>query len=817
MNPVNSIRVSIYFALFATLTAGLVGLGQNSWNLPVLVCFCGVVSILYTDKLGWIRLPQWMVFIGMIGGAGFAISASLGDLAANQILAVGNLLVYVQLPLMFQKKTKRVYEHWGVFLLLELVVAALVNDNVLYGLLMLPVLALGCASLIELAHFASLLRHSESHSESISVWARLLRWLGREHAESKLNSGISLSVPRYLALTPRASGPSSVTLSRWSRGVLPIALSVLLFSAVYFFCLPRLNSESYDGAGWGAVRIGFHEQISLNRIGEMLQSDAPAFRISMRDNRANSNYRPNFPPYIRVTVSKRYYDGPNGGDWQAGDRDISLDPRIMQKLPSTTEIRPELATESDSVTVTIVEKSSFGPYVPILAPLAKSNNEHDFRVFCKDWSVTDARLVSRTSDQKRRYSFVTYAYNHGIESPLIPDIRDVLDDERSFPFAFESRPTQSYELLEFPGSLEPIIPVRDRILESNGGRPTGKLATASLLSDTLASGREYTYTLSLTRATDNKIDPIVDFLLHKKKGHCQYFASALAMMLRSLEIPSRIVVGFRPTEYNEIGKYFAVQQNHAHVWVEAYFMVDELKGRFPVLPAWCTHGAWVRFDPTPAGNGSNSGTAIKQQRGQTYDAMQDMWNELVMKMDKSKQSDLWSLFGESASDSYTGIWQSIRRTIEDLESSRLVGGVFSPSRWFSWRTAAIVIVVGTMVVLLNRLLPWWFPNWSISKKAKRQRAKTLSSRIDFYERACRLLKRYGIERLPHQTPREFLREAASRLEKKAISLDAEFLSSVFYQRRFGGLSKLNEDEQAQLDRLLQSLETNLRKQVRGAI
>ena len=134
------LRVTIYFGLFATIAAGLIGLAKQSWNLPLMVGFCSVLSIAYTDILGWFSLNRWVVYVAMIAGAGVAILDFLANAPSNQIIEVGNLLVYVQLPLMFQKKSKRVFEQWGVFLLLELVVGALVNNNVLYGFLMLPVL-----------------------------------------------------------------------------------------------------------------------------------------------------------------------------------------------------------------------------------------------------------------------------------------------------------------------------------------------------------------------------------------------------------------------------------------------------------------------------------------------------------------------------------------------------------------------------------------------------------------------------------------------------------------------------------------------------
>ena len=73
MNQQHSfLRVTIYFGLFATIAAGLIGLGKESWNLPVLVGFCAIVSIVYTDVLGWFSLHRWLVYVAMIAGAGIA-------------------------------------------------------------------------------------------------------------------------------------------------------------------------------------------------------------------------------------------------------------------------------------------------------------------------------------------------------------------------------------------------------------------------------------------------------------------------------------------------------------------------------------------------------------------------------------------------------------------------------------------------------------------------------------------------------------------------------------------------------------------------
>jgi protein-glutamine gamma-glutamyltransferase len=806
-------RLTIYFGLFATIAAGLIGLGQNSWNLPILVGIASLISIIYTDILGWFFLHRILVYLGMIVGAGVAIYGFMNDANANRLLSVGNLLVYVQLPLMFQKKSKRVYEQWGVFLLLELVVAALVNDNVLYGVIMLPVLAIGCAAMMGLAQFASYLRHNESVSESTSLWARWLHWLGKEQLTTRRSSGVTLTATQQPASEP-SDGVAPPT--RWRSGILPTAVATLLFSVGYFYMLPRLHSGAFEGEGfgWGGGKIGFSDQISLQFIGKVLQNSTPAFRLSMSKETDGSNYRPNQPPYIRSTVVHRYVDGPNQGLWQPGDFRSPLysSNSAFSELPHPAELDRDIFTKRDRVLVQVIEKSAFGEVVSAIPPFARLDKS-PFRTVRRDWRIIDSS-ESAFGDvpPKRRYSFLTYAYYAGQDSPFLADMSDSFEDKQSGTFN-----QYDGELTRFPASLDVALPVMNRILAQSKEPLVSRLSKALYLEDYFSNSDDFKYSLSLTGPVDRSLDPIADFLINKKSGHCQFYASSLALLLRSLGIPTRLVIGFRPSEYNEIGGYFSVLQNHAHVWVEAYFTLEELKSSDfltrtgTTLPTWATKGLWLRLDPTPAVEGSNAGGAFRTSRTQTLDAMQDLWTEMVMNMDKNKQGSIFSLFGESSEGSYANVWLQIQTLYSRMQSSRFIGGFLSPDRWFSWRIALGIMALGGVAIALWRGAPLILPGRFGRGRNGAGQLRAMVSKVDYYERAAKLLRKLGRRRKPFQTPREFLQSAAAELRAIGIQINELDLSEPFYARRFGSAEAEGPEQHAKIQKAIASLEAAVRE------
>ncbi len=134
---------------------------------------------------------------------------------------------------------------------------------------------------------------------------------------------------------------------------------------------------------------------------------------------------------------------------------------------------------------------------------------------------------------------------------------------------------------------------------------------------------EFEYTLELPRSAREAT--LESFLFDRRAGHCEYFSTAMVVLLRTLGVHAREVNGFLGGQWNEFGEYLAVTQNEAHSWVEVWF------------PGY----GWVPFDPTPS---SVSGSAESLQSWMwpgrfLLDGVRHRWNKWVLDYNIDAQSD----------------------------------------------------------------------------------------------------------------------------------------------------------------------------------
>jgi protein-glutamine gamma-glutamyltransferase len=269
----------------------------------------------------------------------------------------------------------------------------------------------------------------------------------------------------------------------------------------------------------------------------------------------------------------------------------------------------------------------------------------------------------------------------------------------------------------------------------------------------------FSYTLELTGKPGD--DPLAHFLFETRAGHCEYFASAMTIMLRTLGIPSREVNGFLPGEFNDLAGDYIVRASDAHSWVEAYF----------------PGSGWVTFDPTPAA-AQNFG--FLSRLGLYIDWMEVTWNEWVINYDFAHQVQMAQVMQRN-----TRNWtESARSWFTKKESS----GKQWLRSWLDRRggvTFVLPIAIGLLLVLLrydvlrialDKLRLYFQLRTPEATRANPQ----LASRL--YAELLNVLERRGLARRDSQTPLEF---AMAVGEPSLASVVREF-TQIYVQARFGG-------------------------------
>lgn len=335
-----------------------------------------------------------------------------------------------------------------------------------------------------------------------------------------------------------------------------------------------------------------------------------------------------------------------------------------------------------------------------------------------------------------------------------------------------------------------------------------------LLTDYLSNN--YAYTLDMMVVPDGE-DPIETFLFERPAGHCEYFASALAALCRSVWVDARVVTGFVATEYNPQSQTYTIRQSHAHAWVEA--LVDRELASLPVgeeservvgfgqeYPYFIER--WKTYDPSPRlslEEVHRPPGGVFARLGQWFDELQFAWSSNVIGFDRDRQAELL----RSDSSGPFGIFERARSIAENVGSERIPGSVREDltRSLLSFATlGAICAVVAGLAVIAKRLLQ------AMLRKLMALRSPVDAERLRrqrqtrFFDRAMRVLERAGLAR-PAFLPASV---HASMIEPEApgVARALSRLTDLYYQSRYAG-RLLTGDELARAAEDLRSLEREL--------
>jgi transglutaminase-like putative cysteine protease len=535
-------------------------------------------------------------------------------------------------------------------------------------------------------------------------------------------TGLPVDVPRILR-SRRVVG----------RGFLAttclLSVPILLFTTILFIIFPRIGLSllllSHPRAG---RMIGFSEHVDLGDVGVLRDDPTVALRFEVKD-------LPE-PPPTRLTLRLRgtafdTYDGRAWARSQQHDTMRALDRGFEASDTYALFRSPDPGRDR----VVSFDLEPIDPPVVFLPP-------HAVALHLKlptQLLLGDAVTLERGAEDELRYGG---SDGRGLRYDVY------LAGEREGLVELLS-PAERPRYLALPPSLP------KRIAEL-AHRWTDSLATpqekAMAIEDHLH--REYTY--DLHSPSSGTPEPVDHFLFESRRGHCEFFSTAMALMLRSVGIPSRNVTGFVGGTWNRFGRYYAVREGDAHSWVEAY--IDDA-GR----PTWRT------FDPTPPG-----GAQPLEPPGGVYyylrdfvEALSQRWDTYVVGYDLRKQ---------------VHIFEELSHRYERIRSKAGVNR--GP---LDVLTRGPVVAAGALL-LLGAAYVLWKRRRSLAgtdaEGAKRTNASRLDAAAALYRALENALQLQGISRAPSVPPLRHAEELKSRSHPLADEVLS--LTQVYLETRFGG-------------------------------
>ena len=815
------LRVRFAFALLTCLGGLILASGTENDVIPVIAVFFSVFGFLFVDWLKIFAIPVIAAYGAMAVAAFYCISdfMDLEALGNHQMNAVAQLLVSVQAIMMLQRKTRKVLEQLGMFCLLELVVSAIFNDAITYGLLMVPLCIVGGWALTLLVAVASTEqmtngsvldedgRGDSIHPDSWGPGSTVIQSHSVSSAESLLTHGTGL--PKVTLLT--------------------IGPSIVLVGLFFFYGIPRTIHSTRNASRGNAV-VGFSDEMRLEQIGEMAQSNQVAARIKFRNPVSQDNYKTVGNLYVRGAVLERYSwqskENRAIGTWKAASHSgIETFPVLpLEHFPSQNAS----SRNFDRVDVEVICEASRTKSLFAVAPYHRHAQTRGIRHESNRWCLSRSDR-DQWAFPRIRYSFGTHAFQNHVQTSIIantpawdhPKQEGLASDKMAeSSSAHLDAPTKRFEryrslILEFDSKAMGTIETLANSIHENAREEEEAIEEydlARMMERYFSVDGRYRYSLNLDSKSVPGMDPIEQFVAVDRKGHCQYYASALAMMLRSQGIPARLIVGFRTHEYHDISNHFIARQSHAHAWVEALIDSDEMTNAPPIDGQPEADSFWVRLDPTPPG------LLIDQETthlSQIADAAQSGWDDYVVEMDAAKQEATF-LGASGDSTLQTSYSQFIKRISNSISQIRF-GGNRRGSRLgrsdFFWSLAVAGVIFCAVVVLLSK---WRRPRWRYRGKGKTL-SLTPRPTIAFYEQTLLELERLGVERSPHQTPEDVRAVANAQPGFPGVPLTQplDYLTRTFYNQRFGrGLdARESESDAAPIENALQELHESITQMI----
>ncbi len=679
--------------------------------ISYLVAFCGVLSLFFSGGIG---IFIFSLFIGLIilawniEGSKWQISEKTGVIAiivviplfyldwkykitgfgSNELLAAGGLarlILFLCAIKLLQKKSDRDWIFIYVIAFFEVLLAAGLSISPSYiATLFLFLLSATCA-----------------------IIAFEIRKTSRDVLAKQIISKSKDKKSKKKQITKRVKTP----LSRLPLTAITLLILITLFALPLFFALPRVGGAGVGSDLSNSTKItGFSDSVNLGEIGRLQQSDKTVMRVRI-DRNENSNLK-------RLLWRGIALDFFNNKSWSK-TRSKYKEPYVKTERDFFLLNYPSQEKKM-TVQTFYLEPLNSDVLFSLSKPIAVKGG---FQVLKKDAEGA----LSANKSAFERVSYTVYS------DTALPTVDRLKRDNQLYK-------EKDIRYLQLPAKYdERILNLAREIITRNNA--ITRYDQAKAIEKYLQN--EFGYTLEL-KASGN--EPLADFLFNVKEGHCEYFATAMTIMLRTQGIAARVVNGFQQGEYNETAGVYVVKQKDAHSWVEVYFPKENV---------------WIPFDPTPAaGQFSSSGTAntFVGRITNYLEALETFWIQYFVAYDNQEQQSLFQSvksgfadYKDTASIWLTSLQEELRHWWEEVRGDKGFLSSIRATAIGAGYVIAFILGILLLIWLARKIyyLSFWsrFGNW-----AKQKNEATI---VEFYEQMQKVLASKGFKRQPHQTPLEF--------------------------------------------------------------
>ena len=700
-------------------------LSQKSLVLLLVAGTLAIVSWYVTEGPRGRTLPSWASHLLVLG-----VSLNvLFDWYQNQgdwMGVLGRYAVWLTVIKLFEHKTQRDYSQLFAFSFLLMVIGSLQSADLLFSLVLVVYIALG-------------------------VYVLLLHQMhGAYEREKDDRNNV---IPRGYRLAPILKpviGPRVGV--QFRLFALILGLGGLLLSILVFLAFPRGIGEDKLPGLPSAIkrRVAFLDQVNLGGGSRITDSRRPIMRVQILDQ--DGVPLTDAPFFMRAGVLDQYLAG---GKWRA----VPHEPVVIDATANEfSPLADNLADETSYVVQHVKLDMAFDQLPSIATPVSIQSSS------ISNFEYNPVTQIIRKPPHVGRLM----AYDIRAQTRPSQQTRDTLLHDSDLDRVW--RDTSRYrsrrvrelatELLSRSGeqTSRPIDPRMEWSWNRRAADSFNRYLQSSL----------YTYTLDLSdvsaSAPDN--DPIAQFLFDTKKGHCEYFASALAAMCHTVGIQARLVIGYVAYEYNESTREYIISESNAHAWVEVRTCAT----------------TWEAFDPTPPAVLSD----LHNVQASLSDGVQRIWSNLengigsnFLEFDASLQANFTALMDMGWTERLGTLWQTARDFSRRVNESFKLGP--AGYIWMGIVALALFIAIIALIKLMRRSI-------AIRRVLHLQHLsgreyQRMLHQLGFYIDMLYVLRKGGHEKPYWQPPAQF---ADGLVEADPeIAECVHVITDVFYASRYG--------------------------------